>query len=402
MNNISKFNLFTIILSNMLSGFARGLILIGIAWNITENQSTPKFLGMIIIVATFLLLFIGPNWGVVIDTFHKKSTLILIYLSSTIFYLTFLIILKDNSSLTLMAILYIGTMIFSQIHFPTQSSLVQQLFSKKYYGKINSILEVQVQVTQMIAGLAAGMIIDKYGVTYLLIVVIICFLIASLIFSFLKYTENEISINKSHTSYYKKLREGFKFFYTKKFILIFGISSFIPFIILMISNYTGPLYVKNVLVENIKIYSLCTTMYAIGSLISGILASIFINKINLIKFIIINTCVFSLFIFLICIIPNNILFIFFYLYLGLTVSSSRLVSQTILMNLIPSNIIGRAISSIELISVIIRLIIILFLTSFLDTSNIKIAYLLLFCVSLLSIFGYIYFNYRQKKLSDTQ
>ncbi|MGK0555414.1 MFS transporter, partial [Macrococcus capreoli] len=200
MNNISKFNLFTIILSNMLSGFARGLILIGIAWNITENQSTPKFLGMIIIVATFLLLFIGPNWGVVIDTFHKKSTLILIYLSSTIFYLTFLIILKDNSSLTLMAILYIGTMIFSQIHFPTQSSLVQQLFSKKYYGKINSILEVQVQVTQMIAGLAAGMIIDKYGVTYLLIVVIICFLIASLIFSFLKYTENEISINKSHTS----------------------------------------------------------------------------------------------------------------------------------------------------------------------------------------------------------
>lgn len=365
--------------------------LIGISWYAVSKNDIASPLGIIMLISTFLMLIIGPNVGIIIDRFPRKNILVIENIIGTILFLIFGIMdIFSGTSYILLTIIYISSMTLSQVHFPSQSALVQEIFSSHEYQKVNSTLEVQIQVTQMLSGALAGILLSKYDLNFVLLITAFTYFIAVIFSMQIKITNKTLGNNKrdgkkDNKNWFIDLTTGFKYLTQNKYLLIFGVSSFIPFIILMVSNYLAPVYIKIGLQESVSVFSTAEFVYAVGAFLAGTLMIYISTKISNLNFLIINTALFSIFMMSMIIWPNKWSFIVFYLYLGWTVAATRLLSQTIFMKTVPKDIMGRVITSIDMIALVIRVIFIAIFTFSLDNMGARMGYFYLFILALFSL-----------------
>lgn len=109
------------------------------------------------------------------------------------------------------------------------------------------------------------------------------------------------------------------------------------------------------------------------------------SKITPVNFLIINTALFAIVMIGMIMTSNKWSFIAFYGYLGWTVATTRLLSQTIFMKTVPQELMGRVITSIDMIALVIRVIFIAIFTLSLDTIGARMGYVYLLILVLFSL-----------------
>lgn len=378
-------------MANLFSSVGRGMTLIGIAWYAVSKNDMASPLGVIMLISTFLMLVLGPNVGIIIDRFPRKNILVLENIIGSFVFLVFAIMdILSGTSYILLTIMYISSMTLSQIHFPSQSALVQEIFSAHEYQKVNSTLEVQIQVTQMLAGALAGILLTNYDLNIVLFITAFTYLIAVIFSMQIQSTKKtgasrEGGRKKEHNNWWVDLSTGFNYLMQHKLLFFFGVSSFMPFIMLMVSNYLAPVYIKIGLQENVSVFSTAEFTYAIGAFLAGMLMMYIASKITPVNFLIINTALFAIVMIGMIMTSNKWSFIAFYGYLGWTVATTRLLSQTIFMKTVPQELMGRVITSIDMIALVIRVIFIAIFTLSLDTIGARMGYVYLLILVLFSL-----------------
>ena len=148
-------------IANIISGLAQGISMIAIPWYFVEIVNRPQVFATAYLVITFLTLFWGLYAGTLIDRYPRKKLFILvnivcgIFISSVAFYGFY------NSNLSdLLVILVFGITIFNyNLHYPNLYAFGQEITQKKNYGKFNSYIEIQGQVTSVLAGAFAAILL---------------------------------------------------------------------------------------------------------------------------------------------------------------------------------------------------------------------------------------------------
>ncbi|SDY61466.1 Major Facilitator Superfamily protein [Evansella caseinilytica] len=390
-------NLRQIVLANLFSSFGRGMVLIGISWYMVEESGQAGPLGITMLISTLLMIIIGPNLGIVIDKFSRKRILITenVFGSLVLFIFSILFLNIDQISIITLTIIYIISMLISQIHFPTQSALVQELFDSSEYQEVNSTLEVQNQVAQVLAGALAGLLLTNFSLTVVLLITSITYFIAFIFLLFVKYEFNnaDVEITSNKLGWVKKLTYGLKFVCKKKNFLVFGMSVFVPFIILMVGNLLAPVYVSLDINESVTIFSMGELAYALGAVFAGLLVIVILKRVSQKGFLVVNILIFATLLTIMVIWGQGWFFILTYFYLGWTVASTRLVSQTIFMNIVPKYIMGRVLTALDMLALIVRVILLITFTIILDFLSAGIGYLLLSVISIIAAVGiFISFN----------
>tara|TARA_Y100000739_G_scaffold146499_2_gene126261 strand:- start:405 stop:1658 length:1254 start_codon:yes stop_codon:yes gene_type:complete len=406
-----------LITANIVSGFATGLTMISIPWYFKETLNQPDLFMSIFFVITFICMPWGIFAGTIVDRFKRKNVFIISALIPAFTAITASFAANDNEIHWMIVSIVFGmTVFYYNIYYPNLYAFAQEITEKKYFSKINSYLEIQGQVTSMIAGGCAaillegtknkniffgnykinlGIEIDKWNLNTIFLIDGITYIIAAIIISFVSYKR----IQKNNTEKGKikeRIKSGFKFLNQNKNILIFGVFSYIIFAFLIVEMFTLlPEYVKSAVNGQASVFASSELFYSMGAIISGLIVSkIFKNKNTILGIII-----FMFITWLICMsmafYPSIIILFITSMLLGITNAGTRILRITYIFNHVPNNYIGRVNSIFNLFNVSIRLILIsIFMNNFFTTDqNIVYAYFICGVIVIICIIPLCLYNY---------
>mgnify|MGYP001351970360 CR=1 FL=1 len=397
-------------LANIISGIAQGISMIAIPWYFVKIVSRPEVFANSYLLITFLTLFWGLYAGTLIDRYSRKRLFIIIniicgiLIGSIAFYGIQIAYLPD-----LFVVFVFGITIFNyNVHYPNLYAFGQEITEPKNYGRLNSYIEVQGQVTSVLAGAFAAILLtgttnntlEIAGLSFLLpfniepwkiyeIFLLDAFTYIVVIFIFMLMKYNSIAKEKiNKEGLVDRLKGGFQYLRDNPIILIFGLVSYMLFAFTLVEIHVVlPLYVKNFLNMGGNVFASAEIYYSFGAIFSGLLILRLFKRLNTLLGVIILMLVVAFAFY--CMFIYKILWIFFLgnFLLGITNAGVRILRTTYLFNHVPNNLIGRAGSVFSTLNIVVRMLLIsLFALPFFQIGdNIRFGYLVGVLMMLLSV-----------------
>jgi len=380
----------------MISGFTQGLNMIAIPWYFINIAGAGSIYGILFSIITFVTIFWTLYAGTLVDKFDRKKIFLVINATGFLFVFSmgFYGWVNQGIPLWMVGAVFMFSIFVFNIHFPTMYAFSQEIIEPQYYGRINSMLEIQVQTASMLAGAVGafllggtagklsfienrfGIHIEPWGIYDIFMLDGFTYLLAFLIILNMKY----ISFHKrefEHFSLTNRFKTGINFLRNNKTVFWYGILSFAIFIVTIVEGfYLAALYVSDYLHEDAVIYTIIEISYAFGAVMAGFFIRRIFKKLHPIISIIIIMLFVSAGFFIAGFTRSNGIFIAFNFILGLSNAGSRIIRVTYLFTLVPNQVIGRVNSLFASYQTLMRgLFIALFsLPFFMKGDNITIAY----------------------------
>lgn len=344
-------------------------------------------------LSALLMFFIGPYIGTLIDRFSRKKMLLVESMLGFIVISTCAVtgFFMPFADWMLIAIFLVTTLMY-QVHYPAQSALVQEGFEQKHYDDINSLLEIESQTASVLAGGIAGILLGVFGLHVVLLINALTYLVAFLLLSSMEYTFTLARQAKENagTSWVGQLWQSWVFIKEKRGFIVFGISALMPFIAIMASNLLAPVFVSQTLHEGVFIYSLGEVTYAIGAVLAGIFVTAVSRKFGLFPSMLVSAILFATTMAIMVAIPNGWVFVGVSAFFGWCNAATRLIRQSIYMTLVPKHFMGRVMSFLNSIGMMMRLVLLGLFTLMIDYTGAGMAYLVLAGMLLLAALGFVF------------
>lgn len=404
--------IYLLFLANIISGMAQGISMLAIPWYFAEVSRTDFFWNFYLII-TFITLFWGIYAGTLIDRYSRKKLFIIIncvcgLLIGSIAFIGSGSNLEINSSDILVVLVFAITIFNYNVHYPNLYAFGQEITEPKYYGKLNSYIEVQGQVTSVLAGAFAAILltgtenqilqiggitfnlpfeIQKWSIYDIFLLDATTYLFVILIFSFIKYTP--ISKEKKHTDgIIDRLKGGFIFLKREPIIFVFGLASYMLFAFTLVEIHVLlPDYVKKFLIAEGNVFASAEIYYSFGAIFSGLLILRLFKKVKTVFAVIILMSIASLSYYYLVFVDFLWYFFLANFLIGITNAGVRILRTTYIFNHVPNNLIGRTNSVFGTLNIVVRMLLIGILSfSFFQTSdNIRYGFFVGLCLMLLSI-----------------
>ncbi len=415
----NKQAIYLLFLANIISGIAQGISMVAIPWYFVKIISRQEFFANWYLLITFFTLFWGIYAGTLIDRYSRKKLFIIINIVCGVLiggislYGLHISYLPD-----FLVVLVFGITIFNyNVHYPNLYAFGQEITEPENYGRLNSYIEVQGQVTSVLAGGFAAILLtgtnnnslDIGGVNFYLPVDItawkiyeiflldaITYIAVIFIFMLMKYTA--VTKDKRNIEgLFVRLKGGFQYLLYNPIVLVFGLASYMLFAFTLVQiHILLPSYVNNFLRMQGNVFASAEIYYSFGAIFSGLLILRLFKKFNTINGVIILMIVVSFAFYLMSI--YDILWIFFLcnFLIGITNAGVRILRTTYLFNHVPNNLIGRTNSVFNTLNIVARMLLIAIfaLPFFQIDNNIRFGYLIGLVMMILAVITLIFWHKR--------
>lgn len=347
--------LYFILASNMLSSIGSGISMIAIPWTLISREDGSVIYGYVTLALTILMFFITPSIGLLIDRFSRKSILhVANFLGfiSLVFFVYLGYRLGDYPIWYLISIYSIGSLYYT-VFYPTMFAFCQEIFDKKHYKSINGLLEVQSQASTIMAGALASLLLGKIDLIWIIIMDAFSFGAAFFILLLVPYYQTFVPASTRHSFFYQ-LSEGFLYMKQAPMLFLFFMASFLPFIGVMMTNYLYPIYIHEVLEADASVYGATSMMYSVGATLAGIILPLLLRTMNQYAAIILTFTSYLIGLLFLSLIPLVPIFLLMQILTGLGNAGTRVVRNSIMMAMIPTDKMGRVNSLFQLIGLAIR------------------------------------------------
>lgn len=380
----------------MISGFTQGLNMIAIPWYFINIAGAGSVYGIIFSIITFVTILWTLYAGTLVDRFNRKKIFLTINITGFLFVFSIGLSGWINQSIPLWmvgAVFTFSIFVFN-IHFPSMYAFSQEITEPQYYGRINSMIEIQAQTASMLAGAVGafllggtegklnilesrfGIHIEPWDIYDIFLLDGSTYLIAFLIILPMKYKSLKKRVYE-HFSLTERFKTGVRFMHENKVIFWYGVLTFSIFIVTIVEGfYLAAIYVTDYLHEDAVIYTIIEIAYAFGAIMAGFFIRKIFKKLHPINAIIIIMLLVAAGFFISGFTRSNGIFIAFNFILGLSNAGSRILRVTYLFTLVPNQVIGRVNSLFASYQTLLRgLFLALFsLPFFMEGDNITYAY----------------------------
>ena len=368
-------------IANIISGFAQGISMLAIPWYFADILGMSSTYAKGYAILTFISLFWSLYSGTLVDRYSRKKLFLYSNLACSIIIgsAAFYGITNEHTPWILALAVFGTTMFHYSVHYPNLYAFGQEITEKKNYGKLNSYIEIQGQSTSIFAGAFAAVLLSgtenkvmnlmginiplpfeiiPWKIHEIFLMDAITYAAAFFIILFIKYqplVKNEI--DKGNVL--ERLKNGIKFLKGNPLIFIFGVCSYMIFTFLIVELFVlVPSYVSNYLKSGGNVFASSEVYYSIGAVLAGVSIRPIFSRFNTvfgIIFLMISTIVGC---FLLTFTQSIGVFYAISLLIGITNAGTRVLRITYLFNHVPNNVIGRAGSVFNSISIIIRTLLI--------------------------------------------
>jgi len=387
--------------ANTISGIAQGISMIAIPWYFAEKGMMLAFV-QAYLLTNFLILFWAPYCGTLIDKYNRKHLFLILNAVVGIIILSIAIMGWMQGKLEWYWVVSVFTLTFItyNLHYPNLYAFVQEISEKKYYGSITSYIEIQGQLSSMLAGAGATILltgVSSEGLQLLGYTMRLPFTLepwkiheiflldgATYLISFLVILMIRFVPLKERVTQNIGLRAQFKigidYLRENTALLVFGIASYFVFVsILMEGFFIGAAYVKDHLQADGSIYAFSEVFYAVGAVFTGLTIRFIFKKTSMPLGIIILTAIAALIFFgLYATKSIAVLFVALF-FIGVANAGVRILRTTFLFQKVPNEVFGRTASIFALSNVTFRIILlsIFLIPIFHEENNIIYAFLVL-------------------------
>lgn len=384
--NDSRFRL--IIFANISSSIGSGITMIAIPWMLVTSANGDRVFGYVTICMTIISFIVTPFIGHLVDKMSRKKLLLM----SEIICFVLLLFFSFIGFLGLpyevwhyMFIYMIGSMYYT-IFYPTMFALNQEIFNKEQYKSLNGTMEVQGQLSSVIAGGLASILLSIWDLQYILLLDALTY--GAAIYFYLKLPYTQTSLRKVSKISKSKGTEGLMYMLKRPSMFIFLFFSIMPFIGVMITNYLFPVYLTDVLKASGSLYGTQSMIYGMGAIMAGIIVPIIARKFGNEKTIICSVITYTIAISLI-VLANVPFYLSLMFFIAIGNSGARVARNSFLMDQIPNEIIGRIDSLFRSIGLLFRIVLLAIFTGMVSTGLILYCFIILsglLCIASLFVF----------------
>lgn len=398
----NKKAIFLLFSANTVSGMAQGISMIAIPWHFTTILDKASLFGTIYAVITGISLIWGLYVGTIVDKYNRKNIFLTISIVGGCILLgtSLFGFVMGEVHYVLAALAFCTTYFIYSVHYPNLYAFAQEITEPKHYGKITSYIEIQGQLTSMIAGAGAAMLlsginlesfdiggfqmnfslsINKWHLHEVFLLDATTYLLALVLICFIKYTP--VAKREAESGSIKtRLITGIKFLQNNPLLFLFGTASFSVFVtVLVIGFYLAPIYINNHLGAGASVYAISDVFFALGAVAAGVGVRWLFKKATDVEAVILLTLLASAVYFFYVKNQDVTLFYLTMLALGMCNAGIRIMRVTYLFNHIPNQIIGRVNGVFGMINVLFRLIFIssFSLPFFISENNVVYAFLIM-------------------------
>ncbi|MBL4704503.1 MAG: MFS transporter [Flavobacteriales bacterium] len=370
----------TLIIANAISHFAQGISMMAIPWYFINHLEEKEVYNLIFVVVTAITLFWSPYAGTLVDRYPRKNVMVGLMTVG----MTLLLIAAFFGSLSGEVLIWPLTMVFGftilnyNLHFPTLYAWTQEMTTSKSYGKVNAILEIQGQATTMLAGglgvfLLQGLSsenlaewgfgfrlpfeIKAWSIYEIFFMDACSYLIAILLILTIRYKRPETAIVDKE-KIITRFKNGVRFLKVHPDVFRFGAFGYSIFVVLIVhAIFLLPIYVKDHLHGDARVFALSEVFYTIGALAAGVWIRKIFKKVHAVNGVLI-LMVLCIFVLLMLAFTQHYMVLFSVSILfGLSNSGARVLRITYLFENVPNHTIGRVASVFQSLNIGARLFI---------------------------------------------
>lgn len=367
MQNASALN--RLIAANAISGFAQGISMIAIPIWFINVLGIKEVYNQLFLYVTLVVLVWGPYAGTLVDRYNRKWLFFVLNIIGACVLLTATVqgFMDGITNNYMVGAVFVFTILNYNLHFPALYAFTHELISQKDYGNVSSRIEIQSQVTSMLAGVAAAVVlsgIEYNGVVYLnpwplhyvFLIDGATYVISALIVFSIKYTPvKKDAIDMS--GLWERMKNGAKFLFENKQIFVFGICSYIVFATLIVFGfYVMQVYTVEKLHSGVGTVAIGELFYTAGAIIAGFTTTVLlkhISKSGLVQvYMLLTVLLLAGFIFF----PMHFVYFLCSVLYGITNAGIRIARTTWLFERVPNRMMGRSGSIFNNFNILFRLI----------------------------------------------
>jgi MFS transporter, DHA3 family, macrolide efflux protein len=405
--------------ANIISGFAQGISMLAIPWYFADILGMSSTYAKGYAILTFASLFWSLYSGTLVDRYSRKKLFLYsnlvcaVLIGSVAFYG-----LSNGHTPWFLALAVFGTTMFHySVHYPNLYAFGQEITEPKNYGKLNSYIEIQGQSTSIFAGGFAAILlsgssggymnlmgvniplpfdIEPWAIHEIFLMDAITYSLAFIIILFIRYqplVKKEIDTG----TIWQRLNNGIRYLKDNPLIFLFGICSYMIFTFLIVEMFVlVPAYVSNYLGAEGNVFASSEVYYSIGAVLAGLMIRRLFSRWNTVAGVLVLMLLTIMLSVLLAFSQSIAIFYAMSLLIGVTNAGTRVLRITYLFNHVPNNVIGRAGSVFNSISIVLRTLMIALFSApfFMEGTNARWGYLVgagLLSVAILPLLS----NYRK-------
>src|SRR5690606_4089146 len=160
-----------ILMANIASSIGTGITMIAVPWLLVTSENGNVLFGFITLGMTLINFLITPYIGTLVDRVSRKSLLLTSEILCLLAILVFAILGFAEQTYTIWhytVIFMIGSLYYT-IFYPSMFAMNQEIFDKSQYKALNGTMEVQEQLSSMIAGAVASFLLIHWELQSILL-----------------------------------------------------------------------------------------------------------------------------------------------------------------------------------------------------------------------------------------
>jgi len=392
--------------------------MIAIPWYFAQREETQKY-AIIYLLINVVSLFWGPLSGTFVDKYNRKHIFMVLTIVSGILLaiVAFLGFQMGELPWYWVAFVLAFTFLNYNIHYPNLYAFVQEISEPKYYGKIASYIEIQGQLSSMLAGAGGALLLEgitkgaltigkwtinvpfsipKWEIHQIFLLDACTYFVGLVFIYFIRFVPMKERRPEQGTVL-EQIKIGLNYLRSNINILIFGVASYAIFVTVLITTFfIFAIYVNNHLQEGGSVFAFAELTYALGAVFAGLTIRHIFKRTSTVAAITLMTLITSGLFFTMVLSKSVALFLGLCLILGVTNAGTRILRVGYLFQHVPNQVYGRANSIFFIANVLFRILFtMLFYLSFFHKSNNIIYALGILSVFLLLSATVLLMNYRK-------
>ncbi len=405
-------------IANSISGIAQGISMIAIPWYFAQREETRKY-AIVYLLVNVISLFWGPLSGTFVDKYNRKYIFMVLSSVSGVLLVLVAGIGFQMGELPWYWVAFVLAFTFFNynIHYPNLYAFVQEISEPKYYGKIASYIEIQGQLTSMLAGAGGALLLDgvtagentigsftftipftisKWDIHEIFLLDASTYFLGLIFIYFIRFVPMRERKPEQGTVI-DQIKTGLKYLNGHRNILIFGVATYSIFVTVLITTFfLFAIYVNNHLQESGGVFATAELMYALGAVLAGLAIRQVFSRVSTVAAIIFMIFVTSGLFFVLSVTTSIAIFFGMSLILGITNAGTRILRVNYLFHHLPNQVYGRANSVFFIANVAFRILFIsIFYLAFFHESNHVIYAFAILSVFLLLSAAVLIANYRK-------
>lgn len=381
MKNLSAILL--LFLANSVSGVAQGISLLAVPWYFAREGMLGRF-GWIYVAISLVSVFWSPYSGTLVDRFNRKHLFLVLTAVVGLLVLATASWGFHRGDLPWYAVAGVFGLTFLNfnLHYPNLYAFVQEITERKYYGPITSYIEIQGQVTNMLAGAAGAMLLEgapdgrlnvfgfyvdigfefaAWEIYEIFLLDASTYFLSFLLILLIRFTPLQ-ERRPEGGSLWRQLRTGLDFLRGHPYLFLFGVASYAIFATVLVLNFfLGALYVSDHLRAAGDVFASAEMFFAIGAVLAGAGIRRLFRGVTLPMAVIVLTVVAGALYATLALGRSIPLYYAGTFLLGLTNAGTRIMRTTYLFEHVPNQVYGRTSSIFFLTNIFFR---VLFLSAF--------------------------------------